>query len=106
MADGAEVVLAFDGSFNGDTTVLVVATVAERPHVDLVELWDAAGHQVPIVDVEATIRAACRRWRVLEIAADPFRWARSLQLLDGEGVADPGVPPEPRQDDTGHQPLL
>jgi phage terminase large subunit-like protein len=86
IEDGAEVVLAFDGSFNGDTTVLTVATVADRPHVDLVELWEAAGHQVPIVDVEAAIRAACRRWRVLEIAADPFRWARSLQLLDGEGL--------------------
>jgi phage terminase large subunit-like protein len=86
IPDGAEVVLAFDGSFNGDTTVLTVATVSDRPHVDLVELWDAAGAQVPIVDVEAAIRAACRRWRVLEIAADPFRWARSLQLLDGEGL--------------------
>jgi phage terminase large subunit-like protein len=84
--DGAEVVLAFDGSFNGDTTVLVVATVAERPHIDLVELWDAAGTQVPIVDVEASIRAACRRWKVREIDADPFRWARSLQLLEGEGL--------------------
>jgi hypothetical protein len=30
IPDGAEVVLSFDGSFNGDTTVLVVATVAER----------------------------------------------------------------------------
>jgi phage terminase large subunit-like protein len=86
IADGTEVVLAFDGSFNGDTTVLTVATVAERPHVDVVELWEAAGTQVPIVDVEAAIRQACRRWRVLEIAADPFRWARSLQLLDGEGL--------------------
>jgi phage terminase large subunit-like protein len=86
IPDGAEVVLAFDGSFNGDTTVLTVATVAERPHLDLVELWEAAGKQVPIVDVEAAIRQACRRWRVLEIAADPFRWARSLQLLDGEGL--------------------
>jgi phage terminase large subunit-like protein len=86
IPDGAEVVLAFDGSFNGDTTVLVVATVAERPHVDLVELWEAAGTQVPVVDVEQAIRAACRRWRVLEIAADPFRWTRSLQLLDGEGL--------------------
>ena len=83
IPDGAEVVLAFDGSFNGDTTVLTVATVDQRPHIDLVELWGAAGHQVPIVDVEAAIRQACRRWRVLEIAADPFRWARSLQLLDG-----------------------
>jgi phage terminase large subunit-like protein len=86
IPDGAEVVLAFDGSFNADTTVLVVATVGERPHIDLVELWDAAGGQVPILDVEAAIRAACRSWRVLEIAADPFRWARSLQLLDGEGL--------------------
>jgi phage terminase large subunit-like protein len=86
VADGQDVVLAFDGSFNGDTTVLVVATIAEVPHLDVVELWEAAGTQVPIVDVEASIRAACRRWRVLEIAADPFRWARSLQLLDGEGL--------------------
>jgi phage terminase large subunit-like protein len=95
IPDGAEVVLAFDGSFNADCTVLVVATVAERPHVDLVELWDAAGTQVPIVDVEAAIRAACRRWRVLEVAADPFRWARSLQLLDGEGLPVMEYPQSP-----------
>jgi phage terminase large subunit-like protein len=86
IPDGAEVVVAFDGSFNGDTTVLVVASVEERPHVDLLELWQPEGRQVPVVDVEQAIRAACRRWRVLEIAADPFRWARSLQLLDGEGL--------------------
>jgi phage terminase large subunit-like protein len=88
IADGADVVLAFDGSFNGDTTVLVVATVDQRPHIDLVELWEPGVQigQVPIVDVEDAIRQACRRWRVLEIAADPFRWARSLQLLDQEGL--------------------
>jgi phage terminase large subunit-like protein len=95
IADGEEVVLAFDGSFNGDSTVLTVATVDQRPHIDLVELWDAAGTQVPIVDVEAAIRAACRRWRVLEIAADPFRWARSLQLLDGEGLPVMEFPQSP-----------
>jgi phage terminase large subunit-like protein len=95
LPDGAEVVLAFDGSFNGDTTVLVVATVDQRPHVDLVELWEASGRQVPIVDVEEAIRAACRRWRVLEIAADPFRWARSLQLLEGEGLPVMEYPQSP-----------
>jgi phage terminase large subunit-like protein len=93
--DGAEVVLAFDGSFNGDTTVLVAATVAERPHLDLVELWEPAGGQVPIHDVEQAIRACCRRWRVLEIAADPFRWARSLQVLDGEGLPVGEYPQSP-----------
>jgi phage terminase large subunit-like protein len=95
IPDGAEVVLAFDGSFNGDTTVLVVATVDQRPHIDLVELWEADGRQVPIVDVEQAIRQACRRWRVLEVAADPFRWARSLQLLDGEGLPVMEYPQSP-----------
>lgn len=66
--------------------MLVAATVDQRPHVELVEPWEPAGGQVPVVDVEAAIRAACRRWRVLEVAADPFRWARSLQLLDAEGL--------------------
>jgi hypothetical protein len=32
------------------------------------------------------LRACCRRWRVLEVAADPYRWQRSLELLDGEGI--------------------
>ncbi|MDF2740484.1 MAG: phage Terminase [Actinomycetia bacterium] len=97
IPDGTEIVLAFDGSFNGDTTVLVVATVDRRPHIDLVELWEPDGRQVPIVDVEAAIRAACRRWRVLEIAADPFRWARSLQLLDQEGLPVVEYPQSPRR---------
>jgi phage terminase large subunit-like protein len=95
IPDGAEVAVSFDGSFNGDTTVLVVATVDQRPHIDLVELWEASGTQVPIVDVEAAIRPACRRWRVLEIAADPFRWARSLQLLEGEGLPIMEYPQSP-----------
>jgi phage terminase large subunit-like protein len=86
IPDGAEVAVSFDGSFNGDTTCLVVASVDQRPHIDLVELWEPGGGQVPVVDVEQAIRSACRKWRVLEIAADPFRWARSLQLLDGEGL--------------------
>jgi phage terminase large subunit-like protein len=95
IEDGAEVVLGFDGSFSGDCTALVAVTVAEVPFVELVALWEPAGGQVPIVDVEAAIRAACRRWRVLEIAADPFRWARSLQLLDGEGLPVGEYPQSP-----------
>jgi phage terminase large subunit-like protein len=90
IADHAEVVLGFDGSFSGDCTALVAVTVEARPHVELVELWEAPegsrDWRVPIVAVEDAIRAACRRWRVLEVAADPYRWARSLELLDGEGI--------------------
>jgi phage terminase large subunit-like protein len=95
IVDNAEVVLGFDGSFSGDCTALVAVTVADHPHVELVALWEPAGGQVPVVDVEAAIRAACRRWRVLEVAADPFRWARSLQLLDGEGLPVGEYPQSP-----------
>jgi len=90
IADHADVVLGFDGSFSGDCTALVAVTVEPRPHVELVELWEAPegsrDWRVPVVAVEDAIRAACRRWRVLEVAADPYRWARSLELLDGEGI--------------------
>jgi phage terminase large subunit-like protein len=95
IPDGAEVVLAFDGSFNADTTVLVACTTDDRPHVELLALWEPAGLQVPVVDVEEAIRDACRRFRVLEVAADPFRWARSLQLLDGEGLPVAEYPQSP-----------
>jgi phage terminase large subunit-like protein len=90
VPDGADLVLGFDGSFSGDCTALVAVTVEARPHVELVELWEAPegsrDWRVPVVAVEDAIRAACRRWRVLEVAADPYRWARSLELLDGEGI--------------------
>src|SRR5207247_9988485 len=79
-----------DGSCSGDCTALVAVTVTPRPYVELVELWEAPegarDWRVPIVEVEDAIRAAARRWRVLEVAADPYRWARSLELLDGEGI--------------------
>ncbi|MCR8526195.1 terminase large subunit, partial [Escherichia coli] len=39
-----------------------------------------------ILDVEDAVRAACRRWRVREVVADPYRWQRSLQVLDREGI--------------------
>jgi hypothetical protein len=68
IPDGVEVVLGFDGSFSGDCTALVAVTVADRPHVQLVELWEAPegsrDWRVPVVEVEDAIRAACQRWRV------------------------------------------
>ena len=90
IPDGARVALAFDGSFSRDCSVLVAATVEARPHVQLVELWEAPegsrDWRVPVVEVEDAIRAACGRWQVLEVAADPYRWQRSLELLDAEGI--------------------
>jgi phage terminase large subunit-like protein len=56
--------------------------------VDLYRCWENDGTpewRVPILEVEDAIREACKRWRVKEIAADPFRLGRTLQLLAGEG---------------------
>ena len=57
---------------------------------DLYQLWEATegarDWRVPVVQVEDAIRAACVRWRVLEVAADPYRWQRSLEALDGDGL--------------------
>jgi phage terminase large subunit-like protein len=97
--DGAELVLGFDGSFSGDCTALVAVTVTDRPHVHLVALWEAPegarDWRVPVVEVEDAIRAACARWRVLEVAADPYRWQRSLELLDAEGIPTVEYPQSP-----------
>lgn len=91
IVDDAEVVLGFDGSYSGDATAIVAVEVGKPPHVDVVRCWEPptnapSGWQVPIIDVEDTLREACRRWRVRAIVADPFRWARSLQLLAAEGL--------------------
>ena len=91
IPDGADVVLALDGSFNGDATALVVATVSPRPHFDVAGLWepprDDPDYRVNVADVEQAVRDSCRRWRVLEVTADPYRWTRTLQQLESENVA-------------------
>lgn len=89
VPDGADVVIALDGSFSDDTTALLVGTVSPTPHFDTVRVWERphrgdTDYRVPIAEVEDVIRASCRRWRVVEIIADPFRWTRTLQALESE----------------------
>lgn len=103
IADGADVVLGFDGSFNNDSTALVVVecpTDGRLPHVDVVAAWERPQNtgqdwSVPIVDVEAEIRAACRRWTVREVVCDPYRWARTYQILEDEGLPIVEFPQSP-----------
>ncbi|MFI2184608.1 terminase TerL endonuclease subunit [Streptomyces sioyaensis] len=103
ISDHVEVCLGFDGSFNGDSTALVVVSCpvdGEAPHVDVVEAWErpaeaGPGWTVPILDVEAAIRAACRRWDVREIVCDPYRWGRTYQVLEDEGLPIVEFPQSP-----------
>jgi phage terminase large subunit-like protein len=101
IPDGSEVCLGFDGSFSGDSTALVAATIGERPHLDLLALWEAPqgarDWRVDILDVEATIQAACRRLRVREVACDPYRWSRSLQVLREAGLPMVEYPQSPER---------
>ncbi|MCK0518944.1 terminase large subunit domain-containing protein [Williamsia sp. DF01-3] len=85
---GTDVVLALDGSFSDDSTALLVATVSTEPHMDKVRVWQRPNgddtYRVPVAEVEQEIRLACRKWNVVEIIADPFRWTRTLQILESE----------------------
>ena len=90
VPDGADVVLALDGPFSDDTTALLVGTVSTVPHFDKVKVWEKPSgddtYRVPVAEVEDEIRNACRRWNVVEIVADPFRWTRTLQALEAESL--------------------
>jgi hypothetical protein len=125
------VCLGFDGSFNNDSTALVVVRTGEalnfdpddpahadldeeererlaeemnaglrRPHIDVVQAWErpkeaAPDWSVPILEVEEAIRFACRRWQVREIVCDPYRWARTYQVLEDEGLPIVEFPQSP-----------
>lgn len=89
IPDGADVVLSLDGSFSGDCTALMAVEMGEFPHLVVAGLWEPDGSpewRVNYGDVEEHIRALCRQWRVVEITADPYRWARSLEVLAAEGL--------------------
>lgn len=101
VPDGAEVVLALDGSFGGahaDTTAILVGTVAAVPHFHPLRVWATDGredYRVPLLEVEDAIREACRRFKVREVVADPFRLNRTLQVLAAEGVPVSEFPHSP-----------
>lgn len=91
----AEYILGFDGSFSGDTTVIVgcsiPATDDEKPHLFLVKAWEKPVDaddtwRVDIQDAEFEIRRFCAEYKVREVACDPFRWQRSMEVLQDEGI--------------------
>jgi phage terminase large subunit-like protein len=92
VPDGADVVIALDGSFggrDGDATALVIGTVSTTPHFGVLGVWTNDGtpeYRIPVLEVEDRIREARDRYHVRELVADPFRWQRSLAVLASEGM--------------------
>jgi phage terminase large subunit-like protein len=85
-------VIGFDGSFSGDSTVLVGATLESEPQVFMIKAWEKDPNihddtwRVDILEVENTIRSFVRdNPRVKEIVCDPYRWQRSMEVLADEG---------------------
>jgi len=102
IEDGAEVILGFDGSFDNDSTALSVVEIGEKPHLDVAAAWERPpaapeSWRVPILEVEEAVRAACRRWKVLEIVCDPARWARTYEVLADEGLPILEYPQSPER---------
>jgi len=91
-----DIILGVDGSFSGDTTAIVGVTIPknqqDKPHVFLVKAWekqptDNTEWRVDTLEVEETIKMFCQKYRnVKEIAFDPFRWQRSMAVLQDLGL--------------------
>jgi phage terminase large subunit-like protein len=101
-----EVVLGFDGSYNGDASVIVGAVVpkADEPvKVFMVKAWekdlehDGPEWRVDIGEVEQTVLDFCQKHNVKEIACDPFRWQRSMEVLEGYGLPVVAFPQSPQR---------
>jgi phage terminase large subunit-like protein len=90
--EGKDYILGLDGSFSGDATVVTYTTIEEIPQVGIVGAWekDPQIHddtwRVDVLEVEERIRTFVRdNPGVKEIACDPYRWTRTMQLLAEEG---------------------
>jgi phage terminase large subunit-like protein len=90
----AEYILGFDGSFSGDTTVIVGCTIPteDKPaHIFLVKAWEKPveaddSWRVDIQDAEFEIAKFCAAYKVREVACDPFRWQRSMEVFQDQGI--------------------
>ncbi|MGO1048792.1 terminase large subunit domain-containing protein [Crossiella sp. CA198] len=89
LEPGDEIVVGADGSWRSDSTALVACRVRDR-HLVPIRIWEAPRNdpdwRVPLHEVKAVLEEVCRTYRVVEIAADPYRWEQTLQEMSDEGL--------------------
>ena len=100
-----EIILGFDGSYSGDASVIVGAVVPQEDEpikIFLVKAWEKdltlndPDWRVDTLEVEETIIDFCQRFpRVREIVCDPFRWQRSMSVLEDKGLPVVAFPQSP-----------
>jgi phage terminase large subunit-like protein len=91
----AQYILGFDGSFSGDSTIIVACSIPssedELPRISLVRAWEKPADaddswRVNIQDAEDAIAEFCRKYQVREVACDPYRWQRSMEVMADKGI--------------------
>lgn len=103
LADGDTVYLGFDGSKGRiDATALVAVRPGNPPFVDLIAIWERPegapdDWEIPVDEVEAMIRATCKRFRVREILYDPHLWQTAMGRLGAEGLPVVEFPQTPER---------
>ena len=92
VAADEPVVLMVDGSWAGDCTGIVGATLGAEPYLFRVGLWerpeDDQHWRVPVGDVVDALLDACRTYHVAELCFDPFRWQHTMSVME----EDHGLP--------------
>jgi phage terminase large subunit-like protein len=88
LQDGERVVLFLDGSYSNDSTALCGA--AMDGFIDVLGHWerplDDPHWRIDIDAVEAEVIRQCQRLDVAEVCCDPFRWQRTMQVLERMGL--------------------
>lgn len=87
VEQGARVVLAFDGSYSRDSTVLIGATCEEAPHVFVVKAWERppkapASWRISRLEAESEIERAMEFYDVAELAPDPPGWHHEVETWE------------------------
>ena len=97
IATGEEVWIGVDVGGGGQEGDTAVAWVSEQLHVG-VEVLEGHGAELDALDL---IRELGRRYRVREVAFDPWRASTIASVLEREGADAHGVPADGRADDPG-----
>lgn len=101
LQPGENIMIALDGSFNDDSTALMACTYDQ--FISVVGLWEKIDHldddswKVPIAEVEDKIREACKKYEVMRVLYDPYRWERTAQALAEEGIPMVEFPQSPER---------
>lgn len=88
---GTPVVVGFDGSFSNDSTCLVGCTIEPEPRLFLIRAWEKQPNdedtwRVPISEVDAEVMSLPARFDLVELACDPYRWAREMESWAAAGL--------------------